>query len=470
MTSLQGASATGGGASASASKGANGQEKKGATVNARSIFSGHSATVEDVCFHPTSVDELCSVGDDHALLIWDARASTSAPVLQVQDAHEDDVQCVDWNAHDTNLILTGSADRMVKLFDRRKLGEGNKAVHTFERHSGAVLCVQWHPQSASVFGSSAEDGMLNSWNYNLVGKEMPKGKLVMEGMDAPPELFFQHCGHRARVVDFQWNPVDPWVIMSASDDVGTKKGGGTIHIWRMNDLLYKEKEDAIGELSLFSSEISAKAPKPKPVESKRKPAVPEKVETDDAAKKAKAEAKPAEGDTPMEESPLATPQPAEEPATSAPPVPAAEGEIVVPLEEPLLEGKAEAAPLQAPSTENGTSEKVSEPVPMDDVVLAVVPPAEAEAKQSAPVTTIPKLAEEKAEASPEEKAEPVAEAKAVEQSEGGQVAADASGDVAEPAQQGPVETAATKEPVVEGSVDGASKMDVSDEVRVEKTE
>jgi hypothetical protein len=52
------------------------------------------------------MQEFCSVGDDSCLVFWDAR-SGHEPTLKVEKAHDADLHCVDWNAHDENLLLTG---------------------------------------------------------------------------------------------------------------------------------------------------------------------------------------------------------------------------------------------------------------------------------------------------------------------------------------------------------------------------
>lgn len=36
--------------------------------------------------------------------------------------------------------------------------------------------------------------------------------------DGPPELLFIHGGHTAKISDFSWNPNEPWVICSVSED------------------------------------------------------------------------------------------------------------------------------------------------------------------------------------------------------------------------------------------------------------
>ncbi|XP_010242216.1 PREDICTED: WD-40 repeat-containing protein MSI4-like [Nelumbo nucifera] len=223
------------------------------SIGPRGIYQGHEDTVEDVQFCPSSAQEFCSVGDDSCLILWDARTGTS-PAVKVEKAHNADLHCVDWNPHDENLILTGSADNSVRMFDRRNLTSGGvgSPIYKFEGHKAAVLCVQWSPDKSSVFGSSAEDGFLNIWDYEKVGK---KDRVGARMPNSPPGLFFQHAGHRDKVVDFHWNASDPWTIVSVSDDCESTGGGGTLQIWRMSDLIYRPEEEVLAELEKFKSHI-----------------------------------------------------------------------------------------------------------------------------------------------------------------------------------------------------------------------
>ncbi|XP_070027407.1 WD-40 repeat-containing protein MSI4-like [Nicotiana tabacum] len=227
---------------------------EGPTVQARGVFQGHDDTVEDVQFCPSSAQEFCSVGDDSCLILWDARTGSS-PAVKVEKAHNADLHCVDWNPHDVNYILTGSADNTVRMFDRRNLTSGGvgSPIHIFEGHTAAVLCVQWSPDKSSVFGSSAEDGILNIWDYDKIGKmEDSAGR---KASTSPPGLFFRHAGHRDKVVDFHWNAADPWTIVSVSDDGESTGGGGTLQIWRMIDLIYRPEDEVLNELEKFKSHL-----------------------------------------------------------------------------------------------------------------------------------------------------------------------------------------------------------------------
>ncbi|PKU76302.1 WD-40 repeat-containing protein MSI4 [Dendrobium catenatum] len=256
--SLEASSGSSGGKQAA--KAGNNKSSDSPTVAPRGVYQGHEDTVEDVQFCPTSAEEFCSVGDDSCLILWDARAGTS-PVVKVEKAHNSDLHCVDWNPHDVNFILTGSADNSVRMFDRRNLSSGGigSPVHKFEGHSAAVLCVQWSPDKASVFGSAAEDGFLNVWDHEKVGKKRERSGT--RTTNSPPGLFFQHAGHRDKVVDFHWNASDPWTIVSVSDDCQSTGGGGTLQIWRMSDLIYRPEEEVLEELEKFKSHILTCAPK-----------------------------------------------------------------------------------------------------------------------------------------------------------------------------------------------------------------
>ena len=46
-------------------------------------------------------------------------------------------------------------------------------------------------------------------------------------------------------MDLQFNPIQPWVLASVSDDSAdeARGGGGTLQIWRINEFIYKSIKD-----------------------------------------------------------------------------------------------------------------------------------------------------------------------------------------------------------------------------------
>ncbi|CAN7070410.1 unnamed protein product [Brassica oleracea var. botrytis] len=241
----------------SKSPGSSIKQTGGRSVGPRGVYHGHEDTVEDVAFCPSSAQEFCSVGDDSCLILWDARTGTG-PAMKVEKAHDADLHCVDWNPHDNNLILTGSADNTVRLFDCRNLtsnGVGSP-IYKFEGHNASVLSVQWSPDKSSVFGSAAEDGLLNIWDYDKVGKKSARAP------KSPPGLLFQHAGHRDNMVDFHWNVLEPWTIVSVSGNCESNGGGGTLQIWRMSELIYRPEDEVLAELEDFKSQVFSCASRP----------------------------------------------------------------------------------------------------------------------------------------------------------------------------------------------------------------
>ena len=214
---------------------------------------GHSATVEDVCFCPGSATELASVGDDSALLLWDTR-SGAAPVLSVSDAHGAiDVHCVDWSGLRPECVVTGAADGSLRVWDRRR---ADTALFSFHHHAAAAMHVEWSPHRPGVFASGGDDRLVCIWDLDARPPGDGDGPAAAKRQKSaiPAQLLFQHAGHRAPVVDFQWNPSDPWTLLSVSDDV-SEGGGGTVQLWRVTDLVYRPEEEVLQELEQYRDYI-----------------------------------------------------------------------------------------------------------------------------------------------------------------------------------------------------------------------
>jgi histone-binding protein RBBP4 len=95
-------------------------EKAGRQVQALSTFRGHEDVVEDVDWHAKDPHMMASVSDDRSIRIWDTREPQKA-VHVVPHAHEADVNCVAFNPINEMIFATGSADKMVALWDIRNL-------------------------------------------------------------------------------------------------------------------------------------------------------------------------------------------------------------------------------------------------------------------------------------------------------------------------------------------------------------
>lgn len=75
------------------------------------IFNAHNAVVEDVAWHVLHDSVFGSVGDDHKLMIWDIRNSSSSKPAHTVEAHSAEVNCLSFNPYSEFILATGSADK-----------------------------------------------------------------------------------------------------------------------------------------------------------------------------------------------------------------------------------------------------------------------------------------------------------------------------------------------------------------------
>jgi len=199
-----------------------------ATLDAKSIYKGHTSVVEDVSWHSKHQYLFGSVGDDKMLMIWDTRKAASAPALHQVEAHSAEVNCLAFNPENEYILATGSADKTVALFDLRNL---KTKLHLFESHTDEVFQVSWSPKNETVLSSCGADRRLMIWDLSRIGAE----QTAEDAEDGPPELLFIHGGHTAKISDFAWNSTDEWVMASVAED-------NILQIWQMAENIHADED------------------------------------------------------------------------------------------------------------------------------------------------------------------------------------------------------------------------------------
>jgi len=202
--------------------------KEAKMLDAIRVFNGHSDVVEDVSWHLLHESLFGSVADDHKLMIWDTRRGSNNKPSHTVDAHTAEVNCLSFNPYSEFILATGSADKTVALWDLRNL---RLKLHSFESHKDEIFQVQWSPHNETILASSGTDRRLHVWDLSKIGEE----QTTEDAEDGPPELLFIHGGHTAKISDFAWNPNDPWVICSVSED-------NIMQVWQMAENIYNDEE------------------------------------------------------------------------------------------------------------------------------------------------------------------------------------------------------------------------------------
>jgi len=151
------------------------------------------------------VDEniFMAVTDGGLLYQWDARQKETLVSFK---AHNGDAYTLDINRINLNMLLTGSDDNTIRIWDRRCL---TKRLYAFEGHHDTVMRVEWSPHDVNIFCSGGLDHKVMIWDVLRVGSEVPKDDTT----SGPNELLviswfieFTHSGHRGSISDLGWCP------------------------------------------------------------------------------------------------------------------------------------------------------------------------------------------------------------------------------------------------------------------------
>jgi histone-binding protein RBBP4 len=160
--------------------------------------------VEDVCWSCFNEELFASVGDDKRVVLWDRRRE--GPALRAEEAHSQEVMCVDASPFDPYLLLTGSTDSTVALWDQRNMG---KPIFWLRGHSGDITQAKFSPMQANLVASSSADKRVIVWDL---------AKIKEEGTEDQPEMMFVHGGHQAKVSDIAWNLNEKLTIASVCEE------------------------------------------------------------------------------------------------------------------------------------------------------------------------------------------------------------------------------------------------------------
>ncbi|CAJ0638088.1 14076_t:CDS:2 [Entrophospora sp. SA101] len=132
------------------------------------------------------------------------------PVGSVQ-AHEKELTTLAFNPINEVVLVTGSADKNLNLWDIRNL---KIKLYTLKNHESNIVDVKWSPHDENILASASADKKVNLWNINKIGAEQTSEKVE----DGPPELLFMHGGHIDKISELSWNPLVPLMIAMLEED------------------------------------------------------------------------------------------------------------------------------------------------------------------------------------------------------------------------------------------------------------
>jgi histone-binding protein RBBP4 len=120
---------------------------------------------------------------------------------------------VDYSPFEANLVITGSADRSVAVWDTRNL---KTKLFSLRKHTDEVNQVKFSRHACNLLASGSSDRTVVIWDLSRIG--MDHQLTEEEKKDGPAECVFIHGGHTAKISDLSWNLNERVMLASVAED------------------------------------------------------------------------------------------------------------------------------------------------------------------------------------------------------------------------------------------------------------
>lgn len=147
---------------------------------------------------------------------WDSREKA---VAYTENSHDGCVTSISLNPSNQHLFATGGVDRLVKVWDIRKLARCGRAeaIHTLAAHTKPVKKVAWAPHCQNLIASCSEE--------------------TVNVFASSGERLLVHLGHRSPIQTFAWCDWERAPFTIASADYDPKCGVSCVQIWGFDELV-----------------------------------------------------------------------------------------------------------------------------------------------------------------------------------------------------------------------------------------
>lgn len=129
------------------------------TMNQTNAYSDHARTVNSICWHPNDANLLLSGSQDGTVKVWDIRDKANTACTSF-DGKADAVRSVRVSTFNYTQLAAGYEDGSVQLWDMRT----TKRVLRIAAHQGLVVSVAWHPSERNLLASGGRDRSIKVWD------------------------------------------------------------------------------------------------------------------------------------------------------------------------------------------------------------------------------------------------------------------------------------------------------------------
>lgn len=125
---------------------------------------GHTDRVFNVAWHPIFPHVLLSGSNDRTVRVWDTNTGQSKVLV----GHENNVRALAWSPEMPHIALSGSWDGTIRVWDTCS----ERCIAVINDHHADVYGLSVHPQRPFVLGSTSRDTTIRFWSMEGVVKDI----------------------------------------------------------------------------------------------------------------------------------------------------------------------------------------------------------------------------------------------------------------------------------------------------------
>lgn len=181
----------------------------------------------------TTTNTIGAISEAGFVHFYDIRQEAATNVLK---AHEEPANSISFNPHSQYLYATACNDASIGVWDLRF---PNTRLHSLLGHSNSVQSLEWSPFYSQILMSGSDDRRILLWDISRIGQEQSPEDIE----DGAPEVLFMHGGHKHSVHDVSWNPEHKWVVGSVAGDL-------SFQLWRPLDQIVDSVDISVRDSQL----------------------------------------------------------------------------------------------------------------------------------------------------------------------------------------------------------------------------
>lgn len=164
------------------------------------ICKGHTREGYGLAWNPTNTGLLLSGSDDSCICLWDAASGGKELGTYCRWAgHADVIEDVAWHSGSPHVFGSVGDDRLILLWDARKPREA--VINIPNAHAADVNSITFNPLHEFIVGTGAADHLVKIWDLRNTSCAL-----------------WSLRGHDKEVLQVQWAPFDASVLASCGAD------------------------------------------------------------------------------------------------------------------------------------------------------------------------------------------------------------------------------------------------------------